>query len=362
MIKKCLVIGYINKNLGDDLFFKILFNRYPNVEFYFYPPSLLLNDYKKIYRKNSNVIFYDKEEYYINEKRNLVDNNTAINLFPMICEKAKEVDCYINIGGSIFIQNKNWKDDDRFIIKNIIGNKPSFILGCNYGPGDDEYHKYLKRWFKKFDDICFRDQESYELFKSLKNTRLADDIVLIDDDKDINTKRYGLAISVIDVENNPKLKNHKIDYYNYIRNIISLFISKNIGVTMYSFCEEDGDLKAINEILEEVPIEERRYIRIKNYKNNIDAFLNDWKKHEYVVATRFHAMILALKYYQIFLPLVYSDKTTNYLKNLSPKIKMVNINRLKTPSPKTFDFTRVKKEYNSEKQFEILDNYLKRGE
>ena len=117
--KSCLVIGYMNLNFGDDLFFYILFKRYPQVDFYMYPPSVLLDKYKKCYKKFKNVKFYEEEEYYINVRKDIVDKNTAINLFPMICERAKKVDFYINIGGSIFIQNDNWKNDDRFILKDL---------------------------------------------------------------------------------------------------------------------------------------------------------------------------------------------------------------------------------------------------
>ena len=138
-MKSCLVIGYMHANLGDDLFFKILFERYKNVKFYFFPPSLLLEQYKKTFKKNKNVIFYDQEEYYIRVKEDVNDDSIPINLFPMILERAKEVDFYINIGGSIFIQNPSWKEDDRFKIKEALGKKPSFIIGCNFGPGNKEY-------------------------------------------------------------------------------------------------------------------------------------------------------------------------------------------------------------------------------
>lgn len=88
--KSCLVIGYMNLNFGDDLFFYILFKRYPQVDFYMYPPSVLLDKYKKCYKKFKNVKFYEEEEYYINVRKDIVDKNTAINLFPMICERAKK--------------------------------------------------------------------------------------------------------------------------------------------------------------------------------------------------------------------------------------------------------------------------------
>ena len=221
--KSCLVIGYMNLNFGDDLFFYILFKRYPQVDFYMYPPSVLLDKYKKCYKKFKNVKFYEEEEYYINVRKDIVDKNTAINLFPMICERAKKVDFYINIGGSIFIQNDNWKNDDRFILKDLLNDKKSFIIGCNFGPGDDEFTEFYKNWFAKFDDVCFRDNKSYEIFKELPNTRKATDIVLSNCKKNLISNalyKKNIAISVIDITNNKNLK-------DYVDSVNSLNSYKN---------------------------------------------------------------------------------------------------------------------------------------
>lgn len=256
--KKCLVIGYINNNLGDDLFFKILFERYPNVDFYFFPPAKLLKIYKRKYRKNKNIKFYDKEPYYKNLKRH--HSLDVIDIFQLVKKAAENVDFYINIGGSIFIQNDDWKNDDRFIIKDIIKDKPSFIVGCNFGPGDKEYEKYYKEWFKKFDDVCFRDKESYNKFSDLKNTRLSDDIVLIDK-KNYNKKQKkekSVGISIINLNKKTNYKEHKEDYYNFIKKSIVDLLEENYQVNLFSFCENEGDLEAAKEIKNLLPKKDRK--------------------------------------------------------------------------------------------------------
>lgn len=357
-MKTCLVIGYMNRNLGDDLFFQILFNRYPDVKFYFYPPSVYLKKYKKIFKKNKNVVFYDKEEYYLGVREDIIDEKTSINLFPMICERAKQVDCMVNIGGSIFIQNPNWKNDDRFILKDLLEKKPSFIIGCNFGPGDKEFYDFYKEWFKKFDDVCFRDKESYNMFKKLDNTRIADDIVLINNKKKShNITRRRVGISVIDLENNKELKAYKDDYIQFIRNYIKYLKENKYKITLFSFCEADGDLRAISEILDSFA--DKKNIDIVNYDDDIHKFLNKWKKNDFIISTRFHASILALKYEQAFIPLVYSEKTNHYLKKIDGRIKTYNIKNIKNQKIDKMEFRTVIDNYNSEKQFEILDKFLK---
>ena len=359
-MKTCLVLGYINKNLGDDLFFRILFKRYTNIKFYFYPPSEFLTDYKNIFKKNKNVIFYDKEEYYKKIREEITDEKIPINLFPMICEKAKEVDSMIIIGGSLFIQNPEWKKDDRFILKDLIGNKPSFIVGCNFGPGDKEFYEYYKEWFKKFDDVCFRDKISFKLFKKLDNTRRADDIVLIGSEKRLLLSRRNkrcIGISIIDITNKKNLKDYKEDYFDFLRNTINFFQKDGYKINLFSFCEKEGDLKAINELLE--TIDNKTNINVINYDNNIDNFLFIFQQCEYIVSTRFHAAILALKYKQSFIPLVYSEKTKNFLKDVDGRIKTYDIKRIKDVKIEKVYFNKVIRRYNAEKQFEIIDKYLK---
>jgi colanic acid/amylovoran biosynthesis protein len=363
MKKTCLVIGYMNNNLGDDLFFQILFNRYKNVDFYMYPPSVLLDKYKKIYKKNKNVIFYDKEEKYLKIREDIVDKNTPINLFDMICERAKNVDFYVNIGGSIFIQNDNWKDDDRFKLKEIMKDKPSFIIGCNFGPGTEEYYDYYKEWFKRFDDICFRDKASYDKFKDLENARLADDIVLITSEKKkfhcINYKK-NIGISVIDPKISKKLQQKEKSYYDFINSTIKYYLDKKFNITLFSFCSNDGDMDAIEKIINSLDEKYKKKIKIVEYENNIGKFIKKWKENKYIIGTRFHANILAIANDQYFLPIIYSDKTLNYLKNLSEEIKIVDIDSLKRKKKSKLVFNHVDINYNSDDQFIIIDNYLRK--
>lgn len=358
--KSCLVIGYMNLNFGDDLFFYILFKRYPQVDFYMYPPSRLLDKYKECYKRCKNVKFYEEEAYYINVRKNIPDKSTPINLFPMICERAKNVDFYINIGGSIFMQNPNWKNDDRFILKDLLKDKKSFIIGCNFGPGDQEFTDFYKLWFTRFDDVCFRDNKSYEIFKELPNTRKADDIVLLKTRKNILYRKIynkNIAISVIDVDNNIKTKKYANDYYEYHIKVIKHYINKGYKINLFSFCTEDGDKKAIQKILNQLENKYHQNIEIIEYDGNIKSFLSKYRKNKYVIATRFHAMILALANNQEFVSIAYNEKTDNFLQGLN--VKALSFKELKKKSEKKLKFQKVFHKFDSAKQFEKIDEYIK---
>lgn len=334
--KSCLVIGYFHMNYGDDLFLDILFNRYKNIDFYFYPPSILLNKYKKLFNNHNNVIFYDDEEEYKKIREDITDESVPINLFPSILKRAKIVDFYINIGGSIFIQNDHWEKDDRFEIKKCIGNKPSFIVGCNFGPGNDEYISYLKTWFKEFDDICFRDKYSYKLFKDLDNIRCSDDIVLSYMKKSRVIRKNSIGISLITVK-----KEYENDYLNFHEEIIRKFINDKYKINLYAFCYNDGDEYIIQKLLNRFTIQEIRNIKIIKHEESIKKFSNHFARNKYIIGSRFHAIILAILNNQKLIPILYSDKTSNYFKDLGYNFDDFFIDKLSKKHVSLHDFKNI---------------------
>lgn len=357
-MKKGLVIGYMSGNFGDDLFFSILFKRYPFVEFYFFPPSVLLKRYKKTFRKYKNVKFYDNTQEFKEASLDIDYTKTDVNLFPLILKKAEEVDFYINIGGSIFMEKYTSVDDDRFKIKKAIGDKPSFILGCNFGPASKEFTKKYKEWFKKFDDICFRDKHSLEYFPDLKNCRVASDVALLTPIKKnlMIRKDNNVAISVYDLRRNKEYNKYYDNYIDYLVRLIKYLQEKKYTVNLFSFCELDGDLESINDIMKKLDKKER--IRIINYTGDIDKFLLEWQKNKYVIGTRFHASILALRFNQSFIPISYNEKTDNYFKEIDDNIRVLQVNSLDKDNTSSLVFNNVIANYNPEVQFKVLDEYI----
>ena len=362
-MKKILVNAYYNLNLGDDLFLKVLFDRYPNTQW-----DLLTNNkmYNEIFRSNKNV----KILRTISAKifgRNL-DLFSKLNDYVF---NYKKYDAFVNIGGSIFMENRNWrtsiKERSNIPKRFKSSNRPSFIIGSNFGPYQDElYVEKHKQFFSLFDDICFRDEYSFNIFQNLQNTRLAPDVVFSLNEKFENTiKEKSVGISIIDLEKRGKLKDYKKDYKNKMIHIIEAYINRGYQIKLFSFCENEGDLKAISEIIDELKNNYIEYVKVVNYKGDIKSTLDEFKTCETIVGTRFHSIILALVFNQNIYPLIYSDKTYNILHDINMTsvysyIEDIDCLDVEETIDRTQNNKLINREilFESERQFEGLDNFI----
>ena len=164
-MKKVFLMAYARKNLGDDIFIKMLLEKYPEIDFYM-----------RIKEKE----FLEKLVQYKNLKI-LIGEDTDEELYKM---NEEEYDAYVYIGGSIFMEGgKVYNLSEKFFdFVNRCKNKniPFCYISCNYGPYQTkEYFELSKRNFATCSDICFRDKYSYNLFKDIDNVRYAPDFAII---------------------------------------------------------------------------------------------------------------------------------------------------------------------------------------
>lgn len=241
-MKEILVKAYLNFNLGDDLFIKILTERYPNINFYIESDD---KNYTQIF-KSSKIYLYKKSRL---EKRLI---KLGILKYFFYKKFLKKIDGIINIGGSIFMENSiNYKKD---IEKRKIENKAVkgnyYILGANFGPfRSEKFRKSYKEFFSKCRDVCFRDKYSYNLFSELPNIRYADDIVFSLKDNIISEDIQGkILISVIKPSIRKELKTKDEEYYEAIKKIILEGMKIGKKIQLISFCKNEGDEEAILEI------------------------------------------------------------------------------------------------------------------
>ena len=82
-----------------------------------------------------------------------------------------------------------------------------------------------------------------------------------------------------------------------------------------SFCEGYGDNEITDELYDSLT-EKKNVERLFYNGDNLARILNSIAKSEYMIATRFHAIILGLVYNLKVLPISYSIKTENMLKSL----------------------------------------------
>lgn len=310
-----MVYAYTRFNLGDDLFIKLLCERYPNTLFVLYAPR----EYTFLNKEINNIKVYSSDSLVFRGINFLFRNLFKKRAF-VRQQIAKSCDASVYIGGSIFMQSNKWKEEILSRKSMVVKGKPFLVLGANFGPYMDiEFYNEYKEIFKGYTDICFRDSYSYNLFSDLDNVRKADDIVfqLHDNSTEYRTDNNNIVISVIKPSYRKALINYNDDiYYNKIKEIIVLLIQKGYQVTLMSFCEFEHDNIAIKEIIALLPDKYKGMVNEFYYKHDIQAAIEVFKNSNSVIASRFHAMILGWVYNKSVFPLVYSKKMTNVMNDV----------------------------------------------
>ena len=122
---KIFVNAYLEQNLGDDLFFYILKNRYPQHTFY------VLSTF---WNNESNVKVYRNPIY-----------NKIIKKLQIKSIIANRCDIAISLGGSIYIEDENSKNR-----KFSLGKNPCYVVGSNFGPYvTQEFYQKAYEFFKR---------------------------------------------------------------------------------------------------------------------------------------------------------------------------------------------------------------------
>lgn len=311
-MKKVFIMAYLRKNLGDDLFVKMLLEKYPNIEFY---------------------IKYDKHEFldFLNKYENLhvlYGKDTDEELYN---SDVNEYDAYIYIGGSIFMEgglsyNLSEKFYD-FVKRCKENNKPFCYISCNYGPYQtEEYFELSRNNFMECTDICFRDLYSHSLFNDIKTVRYAPDFAFSYNTPDIPKSKNSVGISVIDLNIREDLKAKHDEYMQFLCRNISNYINSGNDVYLFSFCEHEGDEITIDEIINRFPNETR--IHAVKYSGDVDEFLQTYNQMEYMICARFHAMILSTIAKQKIYVMSYSKKIDRVIDDLELDLPILHFNEL----------------------------------
>lgn len=359
-MRKALIIAYAKKNLGDDLFIYILVNRYKNTKFYLCSKTF----YKKDCFKSRNLKLINPNIVKIQNSFSAKINNHKLNCNNLL---SRVCDVTVLIGGSMFIQN-----DDIDKIKHQVNERflhlknKYYILGSNFGPyKDKEYYHLHNNVFEKAEDVSFREEYSYNLFENLKNTKYASDIVFSLDTKDIKIiKSKKVVISVIDLSFRKELSKYTKVYEQKVKDIVEYLIGNGYEVTLMSFCEFEGDEDVILRILNLVDDNFKSKVFVYRYDGHIKEALSVISDCEIVFATRFHAMILGLLFGKTVIPIVYSNKTLNVMKDINfngDYIKIENIEKLVISDLNLKYTLDISKDIlDSQRHFERLDIYLEK--
>ncbi len=344
---KILLYVYSAINLGDNLFVYTLLKRYPNIDFYIQTED---ETYQNIYEKFPNM-------HFLKEPRNVG------------IVKVKDYDAIIYIGGSIFMESEyafHEMKEFNYLINQCIGQgKKFFYMSSNFGPYKTQ--EYLQKARENFaiSKICFRDKESYELFKDLKTVSYAPDLAFSLKMPEVKKEKNTLGISVINLEKREDLKDKTRIYEELIKKTIIQFAKKDYKIKLFSFSQFETDDKSIERIQKNIPKEYQEKVTVRYFDGDIDSYLEDYVKMEYMVCTRFHSMILSILSSQKIYNITYSKKTENVIKDSHLCRHYQRIKDLKQNTKiRKFYFKKPSKRkvkkiiLESQKQFENLESVI----
>ncbi len=304
MAKKYIFIkAYFQNNLGDDMFVHYLAMRYPNVNFLAYAnkeKTLTFQHLKNIRFSSSVFVFLDRIANKLLKKRiwNHLFEKKAIGT--------------VFIGGSVFIEPPDFrKPSSYFCPQNM------YYIGCNFGPYRTQaYLDFIRYRIEKASDICFRDTLSYNVFSDLPNVRVAPDVLFGYPCFSEKRNGEGIGISVIALEHREGLSEKAELYYKAIAKVIDFCYEMNIPVKLFSFCKVEGDEAAIHQIREKATHKDFATIC---YNGNVNEILDEINSCEYMIATRFHAMIIGWCMHKKVFPIVYSQKQLSVMNDVDYK-------------------------------------------
>lgn len=359
------VYGYRNINLGDDLFFYILFSRYPQVNFVMFAPPI----YKEIFKEFENVKIYTEGVCLLGLNRVLSSVFNGRNIRTTI---AQNCDAAVRIMGASFGEKHQNRRQKTYFEPDVETVKKVYIVGANVEKIYTKmYYEQVKKYLARCEDVCFRENSSKEMFPMLSNVRVAPDIVFQLPKVHKATQKISekmVIISVINMSIRKELNKYSDNYEEFLGRIISFFLKKNYKICMLSFCEKEGDEDYTNNFLLKSNYDLKQ-ISCYTYTGKIDETIELIQMSQCIIATRFHSMILAWIYGKKVLPILYNSKMKNVIEDYGYKGSYVELNDLNNFNYEDFEKWQKEKIFDvseciieSEKQFLGLDEFINEWE
>jgi len=314
---KVFLFACIEKNIGDDLFVKLLCERYPHVEFIISSqarygsleriPNLTFSDTLKKWGELSTRGSKNKLKAL------------AAKLLQSCCRLAlPRCDVGVSIVGNAF-KNKEytgWKQS-RWIRDRIRLVKRFYLISTNFGPYSDErWRNDFDRIFPKMADVCFRDRYSYGLFSRHSNIRFAPDAVIsMGKKKGAENDPKNVIISLIDCSfhaRSEELRRACPGYEQKMCELTDKLVELGYSVTLLN-SNTLQDKPACDRIVEKCVSGRSGKITVVNYDGDLDVISTLYENSSFVVATRLHTIVLAWLYGLPVVPVVYDIKVGNLL-------------------------------------------------
>lgn len=369
-MKRILLMACIEKNIGDDLFIRLICERYPDVDFYISEKA----NYSKL-NSIPNLHFESKISIWMFFSDMSGSYKITRRLPCALIEKIYR-NIFIKYDGCVYIVGnafKNYKYRGKYQtawIKNMSKiSSYTYLLSTNFGPYDNDlWVRDCGKIFNRMKDVCFRDKESYELFQQYDNIRYSPDAVLTYKVKDKYGEAKGncLLISVIDCKffaRPLEIREASDKYERQLTDIIDYYLKKDYKVYILNSNMEQ-DFAASMRILKKC--DNNSNIEIINYNGDFQVVEMAYKKAKFVIGTRLHSVILSWIYNVPVIPIIYDIKIYNILNSYEFNGKYYYINNLmgmtgeqcdKDFDNYSFNINLIKR--GAESQFNKLDLFLK---
>ena len=326
-MKKILVKYYSKTNLGDDLFVQTLAEQFSDckVQVMVNPMHRLKHRAKNLKIHPYSYVLYPARQFLkvIKRSRSLANKveKTLKRHYLKLIEKS---DAFVNIGGSIFTQSGPKEKEIDFqtaerpefaFESHLQGHGKSVVIGANLGPiFTADYQSHVKNIFSNYAHVCLRDYASYQQIRELSHVQYAPDVLFLAPQPEMTAQEENVVISVIDITHYSGDQAVIDAYYTLLRDSILAFDAKGIPVTLVSFCKSQGDEDAIRKLKELLPDDVK--VSSHCYNGDIRATLSVLSNASYIIASRFHSMILGVSFGKPVFPISYNCKTKNYLNDL----------------------------------------------
>jgi colanic acid/amylovoran biosynthesis protein len=294
------------------------------------------------------------------------------------------IDALVIMGGSIFQDNPlYYKYDLRrnvlVTLARLLG-KAVFIIGCNIGPiYSRRGARYSRYCFALANAISVRDSASFTQLQSW-NCRtpfqMGADLIFSYPLRPMAppaAPARRLGISVVNV-NRPE--SETAAYVNKLTELAKAHLLQDTSheVTLFAFnggASGQNDSVPIARIAGNLTSFADR-VGVQEYRPNvaISEFLDSFAACDYIVGSRFHSLILALKFGIPFFPIAYSDKSLNLLHDIGysgdigyyASMQELNLESVLTDIAQPQQRSFLSRHYigTSRKHFAALDDFISR--
>lgn len=314
-----IVEGFFVGNLGDDLFLYILGRKFPQQHFYITTTHELIGFYQQFGS-------FDLYKYPVEKKLSRIfPPRVLANIYNMLHGRN---DNYILLGGSVFMDHQYSKQQYHYRKFDLLTSKRAYVIGSNFGP---VVKQPLQKWYAKllphFDWVSWRDKASFDLQLTKTNQNFFPDVVLGLDTEKINLPERSpyMIINIMDL---PDIDFSPVEKETYIKQLCAIATSalkKGLNVDLVSIGGKADTQVAAN--MKNKYFLTNKSVSLVGYKD-IQQILEEFKGAKEVIATRYHAMILAWVFERPVHVYTYSSKTRNFISSWLPSQTSTNIKKI----------------------------------